>query len=875
MIRNEYLRFMQTLNAHSVPEDVRKVANLVLSHLDIIQPLGTQQGQRVKKLVKLAQAEWQTLVNDIVAEADEATENRAPIIRLKSLSVGPFRGFARQEDFDLNSQLVLIYGPNGTGKSSFCEALEYGLLGEVAEAESKRFRQQEEYFKNAHVGRFIIPEIEALDEQGATLPVTANEAQYRFCFVEKNRIDNFSRIAAHAPARQTELISTLFGLDSFYDFVGGFSSEIEDRYIDLVGAKSLLLQKKKQTLIGHNQTIKDNNQLLTDLTEQEATLANQFKPDSTFDELVNSLGTPEFPGEIAALEVELQQKQPILTGLTTQALIDSEQAVINAHNKLSEKQLELNQASEGLSFKQLYTAVTALSDVSSEQCPVCKTPIDQVTINPFDYAIHELEKLAHLSLLEQDRNELQSKLTNAINSVYQILKVATEQLGTEAEPNSLTFHVREDESHLTWDWWQALHAEPQGENSAWQLLQQQIQTIAQRDIKVEKANQEVKPKQDRLVLLREYGNQVLILQTKRITLEEGVHKSNTVIETFDETNKGLIIEVNDEKSIVAINQKIATSYSEFVSLITKYKNALPSQLVADLGDIIVTLYNAFNRNDMESDLLAAIKLPLKSEQSIQIAFKANPEKYYDALHILSEGHIRCVGLAILLAKNLKENCPILIFDDPVNAIDDDHREFIRKTLFEDDFFEGKQIILTCHGEEFLKDIQNLLGIEKTRQARNFTFLPQLDEKHIRINFNSTPRNYLLSAQSYIDSLEIREALAKSRQALEALAKGKVWQYVSKYGDGNLSIKMRSANSSIELRNLTEQLKSKLAHQSFSHENRDAVLQPIETLLGINGDSQEWRYLNKGTHEENDRAEFERTAVSEILRCLVQIDAVLS
>ncbi|MGF3860388.1 AAA family ATPase [Salmonella enterica] len=39
---------------------------------------------------------------------------------------------------------MLIYGPNGTGKSSFCEALEYTLLGNVAEAESKRFRNQNE-----------------------------------------------------------------------------------------------------------------------------------------------------------------------------------------------------------------------------------------------------------------------------------------------------------------------------------------------------------------------------------------------------------------------------------------------------------------------------------------------------------------------------------------------------------------------------------------------------------------------------------------------------------------------------------------------------------------------------------------------------------
>ena len=165
--------------------------------------------------------------------------------RLKSLTVGPFRGFAKPEVFDLDSQIVLIYGPNGSGKSSFCEALEYGLLGSVEEAESKRFREARDYLKNAYVDRFEPPVIGVNFADAEPAIVTANEVQFRFCFVEKNRIDSFSRIAAHLPARQTALISTLFGLDSFNDFVRGFSDEIDDKYIDLIGEKATQLAKKQ------------------------------------------------------------------------------------------------------------------------------------------------------------------------------------------------------------------------------------------------------------------------------------------------------------------------------------------------------------------------------------------------------------------------------------------------------------------------------------------------------------------------------------------------------------------------------------------------------------------------------------------------------
>lgn len=65
---------------------------------------------------------------------------------------------------------------------------------------------------------------------------------------------------------------------------------------------------------------------------------------------------------------------------------------------------------------------------------------------------------------------------------------------------------------------------------------------------------------------------------------------------------------------------------------------------------------------------------------------------YDALIVFSEGHIKCLGLAILLAKNIAQGCPVVIFDDVVNAIDDD-RDGIWRTFFEDGLLDGKQVIL--------------------------------------------------------------------------------------------------------------------------------------------------------------------------------------
>ena len=875
MIRNEYLRFMQTLSTDGVPDNVCKLANVVLNHLYEITPLGTAHGKRSQKIVELAKRDYKTANSECTAGIDDSQPDANGITRLKSLTVGPFRGFAKPENFDLDSQIVLIYGPNGSGKSSFCEALEYGLLGSVEEAESKRFREARDYLKNAYVDQFEPPVIGANFADAEPAIVTANEVQFRFCFVEKNRIHSFSRIAAHLPARQTELISTLFGLDSFNDFVRGFSAEIDDKYIDLIGNKATQLAIKQIALEGDRQTIEANTQALTPLATAEQALADKYQKDLPYANFVLALGTVGQPGEIQEIEAELQQSAPVVSGLKHVDLLQAKLDVEKAITDLKAKETELAGYSEELSYKQLYQAVIALITVSQESCPACKTPLDQTTENPFQAAEAGLAKLEHLSVLERQHDELKMAQHEAIKSIYVTLKKACQLIGDEAQPNPLQGRLVANESLLNVGWWQVLIQHDDQNQSAWLQLEQQVKQLEAVDVITLQTQAARQKKTERLEELRKFYDQVIQQRARRETLEEGINKANTATAKFDEDNKALIEAVEQEKEVVAQNKAISAAYNQLVERLNSYKDTLPSKLVADLGELVVQLYNAFNRGDAPNDLLADLKLPTSSGERIQISFSISPESYFDALHVLSEGHIRCVGLAILLAKNLKENCPILIFDDPVNAIDDDHREAIRRTLFEDDYFQGRQIILTCQGEEFFKDIQNLLGAERTKVSRRLTFLPQLGEKHIRIDFQSTPRNYLLSAQEHLDKLETRNALEKARQALEVLTKGKIWRYVSKHGDGNLSIKLRAANSPIGLRNLTEQLKTKLSQQEFTHVDKDGVLSPIATLLGISGDSREWRYLNKGTHEEADRAEFDRGTVKSIIDSLANLDSVLS
>ncbi len=408
----------------------------------------------------------------------------------------------------------------------------------------------------------------------------------------------------------------------------------------------------------------------------------------------------------------------------------------------------------------------------------------------------------------------------------------------------------------------------------WQHLEVQAKQLEDMDKEIVQDAKIRNEKEDELTKLRRFAEEINRLKEKRIAIDKIAITAQEGINEFNTNNEQLISAVENERPIVAENQLIAKAYATFVQKLTDYMNSLPAKLVADLGDTIVQLYNAFNRHDAEYEQLAEVHLPLQQNQRIEIAFVTQPDTFFDALHILSEGHIRCLGLAILSAKNIKEGCPFLIFDDPVNAIDDEHRESIRMTLFKDKYFENKQIILACHGEEFFKDIQNLLPVEKAQKIIAISFLPKISQQDLNIDRHCSPRNYIIAARAHYNKAEIRDSLDKSRKALEALVKGNLWKYVNKHCGEALSIKLRSPKDPIELRNLTEQLKSKIAKSAFPDQDKNNVLDPLNEILGIDGTSREWRYLNKGTHEEADRENFDRQTVNRIIMVLEKLDKTL-
>lgn len=857
--------------------DVRRLANLSLAQFDGLAQTSRQHSQRSAYLADLARRALIQTPDGTPNIQAVAADGAWPWKRLRSMTLGPFRGFRTPEPFDLQKRVVLFYGPNGSGKTSFCEGLEFGLLGSVEEAESKRIDGRT-YLANLHARRFDPPTLRATDHQNRDVAVAANPDTFRFCFIEKNRIDSFSRIAARPPAQRTELIATLFGMEKFNEFVGHFNDSMDQQLIT-TPTKQLVLNGKRNALIADQATINGEAQASLNLTAEEAALALTHSVGRTYVELKALIGAPEAPGRLQELEVILNAVPPAAIGVTRQGLLDAFGAAHAGYEKLQAIVAKLEARSSQVSFKDLYTSVLALQATEGDHCPACETPLADVKSNPFEKAKAGLAQLKELGELQEERRTTQGKVAIASRELLRQLGALTAFVAAREEPETpVGRYLAGLAPELAGEWWTAIYPNaPHGgtEGDAANLEQILLigDSVAAQDAASALAHQERQRHITERDRLNGFRLPIQAKDLKRQQLAEAVLTANRRIAAFDADNAQLILDVAQETQNIARDAPIKAAYDSFLTLLRRYRNQLPGTLMAGLNDAAMNLYNEFNRNDLDPDKLAALHLPVTGEQKIEISFRGNPGVRVDALRILSEGHIRCLGLAILLAKGQSIQSPLIVFDDAINAIDHDHRSGIRETIFESDHFAETQLIVTCHSNEFIKDIQQHLPVNRRGDSQVYLFRNHDGNYQPRVAGNIPSRNYVVKARASKDALNDREALASCRQGLEMLS-DKVWSWLVSHDLGMLNLQIACVGAEPGLRNLCEALRKRLDDAAtFNHANKQPLVAAYRRILGIPAANLVWTYLNKGTHEEANRDDFDTEHVEAVIQTLEALDSL--
>lgn len=863
-IETEYGRFLQYLREQNASEDVCRLAILVCSNLRDLAEFSAARRARSTRLAPLALQQLAATSPDI-APQDSMVQNQAVQPRLHELVVGPFRGFMSPETFNLGHNITLVYGANGTGKSSFCEALETAMLGYISEAHAKRVEHRD-YCNNVRLRRHAVPALTTRVADGSISRLVANESLHRFCFIEKNRLDDFARIAARTPADQRQLIATLFGIDQFSEFVRGFNQSL-DESLQLVGPKATQLKLAREKLAASEQTIKAYTERTEAHRKEEAALAETILAGQNYEAACTWLfGTDEAPGRLPTIQAQLDAPSPPVRGFTAERLTQLLAARKRTMQQWFDVSRKLAARAGEVSYSQLYEAVLALAE-GADSCPACGTDIAHVRHNPFDRARAGMRELAELATLQRQEVADREALNQASRELWAEMADVMVALQAAHHAELVAAQLPVLPNAHAGDW---LVHWTDGEQPASGKLLHLVGLIEQQDAAARRILEEREKLVGERNRLDEQRLSVERLRTTAAMLHKAYEEAQSTIKQFEEANRELIAEVEREKDVTALNERVKAAYDRYLPILQRYLGALPAQLIQGLADQARDLYNAFNRGDHDNDKLNGLWLPVTENGKIEIEFVGSLGVKYDALVVLSEGHIRCLGLAILLAKNIEQHCPVVIFDDVVNAIDDEHRDGIWRTFFEDGRLDGKQVILTSHAEEFLLRIQQELGAARASEIKRYKFLPHAGGHELQVDAAPPTKNYVLLARQALDGDEKRDALRNARPAIESLT-DQLWTWMGRRGDGRLELKLPGPRSPWELNNKCSKLRSALNRMTAQHPNIAGTVAAMDALLGVNGNSIEWGYLNSGTHDMQRDHEFDGATVRTVVQAVVALD----
>jgi hypothetical protein len=719
------------------------------------------------------------------------------------------------------------------------------------------------------------PIIYGLNSDRQKVEIEKNPSAYRFCFIEKNRIDNFARIAATTPNNQKDRIATLFGLDAFSEFVDGFTDNFGDnKYLTLINKKELELNEENHA----NETSKTRVlEIEKDLAELEGNTSlllkdiSQEKLSSLEELRIFLVGEDGTKGIINSLQ---EKKASSVQGDVDISIVGRFTNEINKMKELLDsltfKISELSKSSSEVNFKGLYSAIESIAkDCLNDKsiCPACKTPMNKVMVNPFDNAVSELMKMGKLASLQ---NEIEteaislSKKTREANNEINKLNTIKKTIGN-FEPSLPVLTEFAFTGIVSIHNWKETFA-----NEFRKLYQGLIENEKlTNDIKVYNFSLQLKRNEKEKVGRELLGHQKfkqrydeIIASQTNLLGEKTKHQAK--ITEFLDRNDLKIKEIEQLSKKIAINNEYVKSYEKIISNLKEYRNGLPSLLAAGLSDKTKEFYNVINAHDPVFEKLESLKLPTEAGEKITIRFHGD-KKEHDALLILSEGHIKVLGLSLLLSKVVSEDLGFIIFDDIVNAIDDEHRDGIAELLLLNPALKDRQHIITCHGDIFINKLEHKLGASTAgKEVKGYRFLPSdsFEERGIKISVG-TSKHYLLLAKKSLEEDARKDVASRCRQAIESISE-QLWNKLCKKLNINLTVKMRSPGARPDLSSVVASLIKELQGISGSSE----LLSDFRKLK----EKYSWSLLNKGTHEQGDLPELERQDVSDLLNLVENIEA---
>lgn len=726
----------------------KKLSKAIFSELGDIEKLT----QKISKYL----AKYREIVDlnvELVPDASSLILNP-----LKSIQVSNFRGFSSLNNSDngtfipFTKGINVFFAPNGGGKTSLCEAIEYSLTGKLKEAD-RRNTTTAKYIKNGggHKLNCILDSLEN---------VPTSEF-WNSCFIDRNRLQEFSLLGSKdTNVKQSDVLAVLFELGEIDEIVNG-----------MVKPSSF---KSKEFLKTAGQTKKHNSLLkLAAMKQNRVTKIEEISRVKQF--YACKLGLSKY--DQTSIDMRVLYFEKLKHGLTAATqkfeskeeilLIDKLDSYIRLLNflesRVTSKKSVLASNAGKVKYKDLYKALESFGDLSQlKSCPSCDTPIINVTKHPSKVIEEELPKLVFLDEVKTSLESLESSIEATINSSFTYIEKCQDIYSSRFTQslNQLLLSIissKEIDSNL--------------HRTNLILLREHVVEIQKINADIKSKNLKIDSQSTRLKVLNNKVGELNELSTSCAVYEKEITEKKKslkeleqeIIRTISELNISKI-EVQQDSIFNDFALELEVNYTKLYEELSSYKNTVELNNISGIESSTLDYYKQINKHDMPSETVSEIKFN-KSSGNYRITLKMLDGSESDAFCILSEGYLRVLGLSLLLSVAKKNGHPIIVFDDVVNAIDSEHRSNIIDMFSNDEYLKNIQRIITTHDRLFWERICN----KHKRMTNADTFSSNVLKSSANgIVLQCFDVSFSEKIKQALEVFDIRQALVYSRVWFETL-----------------------------------------------------------------------------------------------------------
>jgi energy-coupling factor transporter ATP-binding protein EcfA2 len=638
--------------------------------------------------------------------------------KIQRLVMNAFRGVPGEMTVDFGKgESIVVYGDNGTGKSTVADALEWYFTGEI-ELLSHEGRQ--------HAVRYVGGEVTG----GVTSVevVTNGSLGGKVVFPDERNIEAFRQIR-----RETFLLRGR----TLADFINKTKTEkwkalveilgldaIEDLREDLQRARNELRKKTKAA----DEEVRTYRRALASGSDEVSTasvLANLRQicgmlgvdPPDSLDQVVEPSWLTAAVGASASV-AEPSDRESLLAEIKTLSTPAFERRAVEAWNDLvsSDRARLLPRASLVREAKRLFES----GSIDKGRCPLCGQKVD-------DKSLARTIERALVDVMEasQDLERFRDPLVQQADD----LEAAYEQ--------RLAIHSRARAIELDLP---SPPAIPYGQ------VRESIAALAPVTIE---------PIVSAMAGVRKWDKAAGAAARKAAPPAPGMRDSQLVMlaALCQQVNAWRLAEKKAAQAARAqdLSERVFDAYQ------TKQKEDLAA-LLSTISRRVAQIYSALHPGED----LDAVSVEPWTAKGVELAIDFHGSRQRPPHGVLSESHLNSLAIALFLAmaESFNEQIGFLLLDDVINSFDVEHRGRLAELLAED--FSEWQLIVLTHDQQFFEHLSRRAPAWRKLEFTSWSYASGPRTTHYET------AGILRSARERLESGDVHGAATKSRRALEEL-----------------------------------------------------------------------------------------------------------